>query len=61
MEDKQEISKKLKQQFEEMFSYAQMVKFADKAALHERAEDTMRIVVQVVKEVSPPADDVAGR
>lgn len=57
VEDKQEVSKAMKQQFEELFSYAQMVKFADKSALHEKAEDAMRIATQVVKELKPPKDE----
>lgn len=54
VEDKQEVSKAMKLQFEELFSYAQMVKFADKSALHEKAEDALRIATQVVKELKAP-------
>lgn len=61
VEDKKEVSAAMKQQFEELFSYAQMVKFADKSALHEKAEDAMRITTQVVKELKPPKDEAKKR
>ena len=51
--DKTEISAAMKQQFAELFSYAQMVKFADKSALHDKAEEALRIATQVVKELKP--------
>lgn len=57
VEDKQEVSKAMRLQFEELFSYAQMVKFADKSALHDKAEDALRIAKQVVKELKPPKEE----
>jgi len=59
VEDKQEIPKKLQTQFSELFSYAQMVKFAGEDALRERAQDAIRILRQVVETLLVP--DVAEK
>ena len=52
---KQEVSKKLLPRIEELLSYAQMVKFADQAALAEKADEALRTVRTIVGSLQHPA------
>lgn len=48
-----QVPKKMHQQIADVLSYAQMVKFADQAALAEKAEETMSCVREVVAQLKP--------
>lgn len=57
--DKQEVPESLKGQFDELFSYAQMVKFADQAALAEKASDAQRILKNTLASLEVPQPTAA--